>query len=408
MVNPLPIHLQYLQELLHPVSDFTDSPVVLIFSVDPTFSGLARLPKTLKESGFEVIALCSPKAFLAKTRYLNHRLPISNTKSSIRLLQQLSDAIDCYRPSFLILGDEMTVALVHHVIQNLERFQKKLPDSTLKFIQSSLGDPQYFEATLLKHRTLELAQKLGLRVPAMASVTQAAEAQEFAEKIGYPIVLKKDFGCSGVGVEICRNEAEFLTILPSFLPRPQSSFKTIVRKQLQRDWFPQEKTLSLQQYVQGKTAMYPVVAVDGEILASFAAIKEETCSETGPSSVIHLVNHAEMQATATALIQKFHYTGFASFDFLIQDKTQHAYLLECNPRPVPVCHLGALGGVNLAQALFAHISGQHWEPQTRIKQEETIALFPQEWKRNPTSPNLSKFYHDVPWDDPELLKAYVG
>ena len=380
---------------------------LLIFSADPTYFGLARLPQALKNAGFEVAALCLPEALLAKTRYLDRLFPLAKTMDSAKLLKQLAEAMEDWQPDLLICGDEMTVALSHYVARNTAKLSKVLSTRTLQLLKASVGDPQFFDATLFKHDTLAAANALGLRVPAMTSVTNVMEAWHFVEKIGYPVVLKKNFGCAGVGVKVCRNEAAVASALQTFMPRSQSHFKVFAQKQLRRDWFPTGKVLSLQQFIQGRTAMYPLVALNGEILAGFAAIKEVTCSETGPSSLIRLINHDEMQATATALIQQFQFTGFASFDFMIEAETGHAYLLECNPRPVPVCHLGTLGGVNLGQALFARLSGQPWKPQTSVEQEQVICLFPQEWRRDPNSANLHQIYHDVPWDDPALVKAYV-
>jgi hypothetical protein len=37
----------------------------------------------------------------------------------------------------------------------------------------------------------------------------------------------------------------------------------------------------------------------------------------------------------------------------------------------------------------------------------TIALFPREWLRDPASPWLTEAFHDVPWDDPEVVRACV-
>jgi hypothetical protein len=34
-------------------------------------------------------------------------------------------------------------------------------------------------------------------------------------------------------------------------------------------------------------------------------------------------------------------------------------------------------------------------------------LFPQEWLRDPSSPYLHSGYHDVPWDQPDLVRACV-
>jgi hypothetical protein len=44
----------------------------------------------------------------------------------------------------------------------------------------------------------------------------------------------------------------------------------------------------------------------------------------------------------------------------------------------------------------------------RVTENNTIALFPQEWKRDPESPFLSSAYHDVPWDEPAVVSACAG
>jgi hypothetical protein len=36
---------------------------------------------------------------------------------------------------------------------------------------------------------------------------------------------------------------------------------------------------------------------------------------------------------------------------------------------------------------------------------ELVAMFPNEWRRDPDSPFLSSALHDVPWDDPGVLGA---
>lgn len=392
------------------------APKLLVFSADSTYSGLARLPRMLKKSGFEVAVLCWNSAYLAKTCHLdqlfllskNSFLPFIRTMNSTRLLSQFVEVVKIWQPSIVIFGDEMTVAFAHHVIRQAAKFSTVLPTAVLELLKDSLGSPQFFDATLLKHKTLEVAYELGLRVPAIASVTMEEAAWQFAEKNGYPVVLKKSFSCAGVGVKVCQSEMEFSSSLPAFLPHPPSPIKAFIRKHLWRDWFPVEEALGLQQFIQGRIAMCPVVAIDGEVLTGFVAIKELTYSENGPSSVIRLVNCAEALATTAALIKQFQFTGFAVADFILEEGTEHAYLIEFNPRPGTVGHLGALVGSDLGAALFARISGQPWENQPFVEQEQLIALFPQEWRRDPNSDNLRQLYHDVPWDDPSLVKAYIA
>ena len=387
-------------------------PKLLIFSSDPTYIGLARLPKALKIAGFEVAALCLEEAFLAKTRYLDQiflltKNSLTKTMNADKLLKQLVEVMTIWSPDLLIFGDESTVAFGHYLVQNAAKFKILLPDSILQVIKSSLGDPEFFEATLLKNKTLEVAHGLGVRAPVAVSVTTSKAALEVAEKSGYPIVLKKEFGCSGVGVKVCSDQADLLATLPDFLPRHISPFKAQIQRFMKRDWMPKPKVLSVQQFIKGVTVMYPVVALNGEVLAGFAVVKHLTISPTGPSTVIRFINHPEMQATAIALIKEFKFTGFASLEFILEEGTNLAYLIEANPRPTTVFHLSNLVGIDPSKALFARLQGQKWEPQFTVEKELSIALFPQEWKRDSSSENLHQFYHDVPWDDPELLKAYI-
>jgi hypothetical protein len=44
----------------------------------------------------------------------------------------------------------------------------------------------------------------------------------------------------------------------------------------------------------------------------------------------------------------------------------------------------------------------------RVTDNDTIALFPQEWIRDPASSFLRSAYHDIPWEEPELIRDCVG
>ena len=46
-------------------------------------------------------------------------------------------------------------------------------------------------------------------------------------------------------------------------------------------------------------------------------------------------------------------------------------------------------------------------PPAAKVQHRTVALFPGEWARDPSSAYLSGAYHDVPWDDPPLVEALM-
>ncbi|MGC2065825.1 MAG: hypothetical protein WA641_06270, partial [Candidatus Acidiferrales bacterium] len=58
-------------------------------------------------------------------------------------------------------------------------------------------------------------------------------------------------------------------------------------------------------------------------------------------------------------------------------------------------------------ALYSAISQRPVRPAEKVTNDDTIALFPQEWIRDPASTFLQSAYHDVPWDKPDLIRACV-
>ena len=93
-------------------------------------------------------------------------------------------------------------------------------------------------------------------------------------------------------------------------------------------------------------------------------------------------------------------TGYVSFDFMEQDGQM--LLLECNPRPVPVSHLGGRLGVDHAEELARLLRGVMpcAEPLTPLAPLDVL-LFPYALDR--TGEGTGRFV-DVPFEDPGLLR----
>jgi hypothetical protein len=89
---------------------------------------------------------------------------------------------------------------------------------------------------------------------------------------------------------------------------------------------------------------------------------------------------------------------------MIEEASGLAYLIELNPRPTPICHLGGAFGDDLCGALWEKITGS--SPRTALQRAEgrRVALFPQEWIRRADSPHIERAFHDVPWQEPLLMK----
>lgn len=388
---------------------------VLIVTTASDWHGVARLPHALQQAGFEVGALCPEKAFLTNTRFLDHVSPYRRPLSGRVLLKAMEDTVESWRPALLIPGDDRVVVFWHSVVRRGSA--RDLPEPLRRLIASSMGDPTYYAATINKSVTHHLAAEAGVRVPRQAAVRTLIDALAFARSNGYPVVLKSDLGWGGVGVRVCATEAELLRAFQQLVKRPlvrailasgRRRARRLLEGGLAADPFFANSSTSIQQFIVGVPVMRTLVAYQGEVLAGLTAIKERVHpAPNGPSAVVRLQHQSEIAETARVLVSRMNFTGFASFDFMLEAASGQAYLIECNPRPTPISHLGSRIGEDLCAALFARLAGKPPPSRPGRFSEDLVALFPQEWLRDPASPYLAEAFHDVPWNDPGLIKTVI-
>jgi hypothetical protein len=103
------------------------------------------------------------------------------------------------------------------------------------------------------------------------------------------------------------------------------------------------------------------------------------------------------------MVRRLNLSGLHGFDFMLEEQTRNAYLIEMNPRATQVGHLTLGPGRDIPAALYSVLSGKAVDPAPKVTENDTIALFPQEWIRDAESPFLRSAYHDIPWEEPELV-----
>lgn len=371
---------------------------ILIITFEDGRWGPSRLVKPLTQAGFQVAALCPTSNAVAKSGFLARYFPLTSVKSSRHLAQRLATVMAMWKPEFIIPGDERTVACLHALVR-----RGRLDAATQAVLIASLGNPARFDAMLLKSHTLELARSLGVLVPAGAMIAAPDAAVAEAGRIGYPCYVKTAFSWAGQGVTRCETEPDIRAAVAGARPTGGASWRDTVRRLLHRDWYPTPGAIDIQQAIAGEPAMYCALAMAGTLVAGFAGHTKQASSATGPSSVVTIGPDAAMEQAAATMIAGLGASGFIGFDFMIETGTGRAYLLECNPRPIQVGHLGARIGVDLCAALAAALHHRAGAAAT-ASGHATVALFPQEWARNPAG---GADGHDVPWDDPSLLAAMV-
>ena len=366
------------------------APRVLILSLR-TWLGAPRLPRAFHDAGFEVATLSYPGIPLTRTRLVSANFFLPDRGSDEELLAATRAVLVEQRPSFVVPTDDASVELLQAVAATLRR---ELPESDplICLLRDSLGD--FSKHGILRQRRglANVASEAGVRAPAFAVVHNREQALAFSAQHGFPVVLKAEESFAGLGVDICKDAAALET--------------AVQRLEREHPRVFAEGAL-LQSFVSGPTAMRAVIAWRGQVLAGLSAIKVETHpGATGPSTVLRFIEQPEMRATAQAMIAALGYSGFASLDFILDDAGA-AHLIELNSRPTPICHLGKHLGLDLCAALRQALDGKLSQDGDPPNLPKKVAMFPQEWVRNPSSPHFADSFHDVPWDEPDLVEAMV-
>jgi len=119
--------------------------------------------------------------------------------------------------------------------------------------------------------------------------------------------------------------------------------------------------------------------------------------------VLRRIVHREMTEAAEKMARRLKLSGLHGFDYMLNAQ-RNAFLIEINPRITQVGHLNMGPGQGLPRALVSIPFGREIQPVPPVTNSDTVALFPKEWLRDPDSPYLQNGYHDVPWDQPELVR----
>jgi biotin carboxylase len=260
---------------------------------------------------------------------------------------------------------------------------------------------------------MELAHSEGVRVPATQVIASIAELTSCFARIGFPMVLKANGTSGGDGVRIVHTpqeaESAFRTLqAPPLLARAaKRALADHDRTLLWPSLLRRRSAVNAQTYIAGHEATSLVACWKGEVLAALHLEVLNKQHWAGPATVLRLIEGVEMQAAAEKLVRRLGLSGLHGFDFMLEAGSGDAYLLEVNPRATQVGHLTLGPGRDLPAALYAAVTGKPIQDAPRITDKDIIALFPQEWTRDPASPILETAYHDVPWDEPELIQACV-
>jgi predicted ATP-grasp superfamily ATP-dependent carboligase len=371
---------------------------LLLAATSTRWSSPARLPYELTRAGFEVTVLAPREALVTRSKYVTSVSTLPDGATPLQWAQLLAAAVRQSSPRLIVPCDDTALQLMIAFLEAPPAgFEASLRDQLLALIVESLGDPRHYRASIDKTLLPAAAESLGVRVPAYAVVAELAGARDFARRHGFPVVLKRAYGTAGQAVEVVTAD-ESLDAAFRRLASAKSAVLFTATDLLIQAWIP------------GKGLLHAVAAWKGASLAGMTREVLQRNPATGPSTVVRCRLAPEARRFSELLAAGFNISGVFGGEFIEHEKTGETYLIEINRRVTNGVQMGGLVGVDLCGALAAAIDGRSYAGRVDLPPGEAhlIAEFPQEWLRDPASKYLRDGRTDMPWDEPELIKAMLA
>jgi len=380
----------------------SSNPHILLVAAS-SLASTARLAVELHRSGARV-SLITPAGHPARVlKFFKER----TTHSVLRPWKLLEKCLHRWKPDAVLACDERTVRDLH------ELHARTTDRSIQSFVEQSLGPSSGFATVRSRDRLLSLARALGLRVPESTPVPDEVTLDAWLRQQPAPFVMKADGSWAGFGVRIISDKRVAHQAWQEM--RQPTAFYMAARSLLLdhdafglRSWMQGEHpVLSVQSYVDGWPANIGVACWRGEILATNCAEAVATLSATGPSTVARIIQNNEMVHAATAIVRVLGLSGLIGFDFMVEAATGHAHLIEMNPRVTPICTIPLGAGHDLPEAFTARLAGRMPQDRPPRTDSEIIAYFPDTWRQDASNRLLQTAFHDVPWDEPDLVRRLM-
>jgi carbamoyl-phosphate synthase L subunit-like protein len=379
-------------------------PTILIATTARWFPA-TRLAIALANAGCVVDAVCPSRHTLGKTKAVRR----TYAYRALTPVRSFADAIAAAEPDFIIPGDDLATRHLH------ELYKRECDNGTVgaqvcALIERSLGAAESFEIVYARSAFIQMAQAEGIRAPKTDVIANTSDLRNWIARSGLPAVLKANGTSGGDGVKMVKTAEEAERAFRK-LQAPPLVARAVKRALIDQDptlvassFLRRQSVVNAQAFVAGHEATSTMACWNGEVLASLHFEVLQKISATGHATVLRRIDHPEMSAATEKIARRLKLSGIHGLDFMLEANTGNAYLIEINPRTTQVGHLALGPRRDLPAALYAALAGHNATASPIVTDKDTIALFPHEWMRDPASEFLLSGYHDVPWEETELVR----
>ena len=370
---------------------------------------VARLAGAFSRLGCHVDAICPSAHVLAGMHVLRRHYPYRLHGTLPALTASIADAA----PDLILACDDTAIVRLCQLAQLLR--QDPAGGAVANCIERSLGNSATCLQATRRGELMVLAREEKIRIPETAAIHQLCEIGDLLSRTGLPAVVKSSGTFGGVGVAVVHSAAEAATGFAAVHARP--SWIRIIKRLIvnrdpslleQRRYGDLSDTIVQAFVPDSHPANRAVACWQGEVLAGISVLAVETAGATQPATIVEVIEHPEMTDAAVKIVRRLGLSGFCGLDFMLTRDRRSAYLIEVNPRATPISHLALGPGRDLPAAIVARLQSTPTPETVAITSKNEIALFPYAWLANPANPRLQSAYHDVPWEDADLIHACLA
>jgi predicted ATP-grasp superfamily ATP-dependent carboligase len=324
---------------MHQSSTFqTRTGTVLVLGTDDRV--ILAVVRSLGRQGLRVhLGWCEPDSVATRSRYVaayHHIPPYSPANSE-------------WKESLLSLlrsqSFELVIPCNDSTLVPLQSCRHELAQLAHVYLPSD----EAFDVVSNKLRTYELAQQLGVPVPAAATVKTRADALAVLRRFEFPVVLKpratltlESHGHSNVARLIhSAGELTQCLELPAYSDGAQ-----------------------VQEYFAGTGVGVEMLCCEGEVLFAFQHVRVHETMEYGSSYRRSAALDPDLLSDASKLMQALRYTGVAMAEFIVDFPSQRRVFLEINGRFWGSLPLAVAAGADFPYFLYQMlVEGRREFPQ---------------------------------------------
>ncbi len=358
---------------------------------------MAQTAYLLVQQGCRVSVLCPPGHPARKVPGVK-----VHEHSGVNPLRALSRAIAAGNPAMVVPADDRAVVHLHQLHRTGSASEREL-------VERSLGAAHGFAVTASRSRLLKVAQRLGIAVPEGGPIASPAELETWLDQVPGPWVLKVNgaWGGNGVRIPATREDARGAFHRLSRWLNVRTMLTRVVIKRDSfwvSDWFSSDvPEVTAQAHVRGRPANLAMLCRDGEVLAASVVETVVSMGHTGSSTIVRVVERPGLVADARRLARELGLSGFHGLDFMVEEATDRALLIELNPRLTPLSNIRLEPGRDPVGAVATLLTGAACTPPVELPAGRMVAFFPTAIQSGCDERVLFGCFQDGPWGHPVLI-----